>query len=57
MLFAACSKRASTPFSRVICETGEALTDYMDREFRDLPCARIELDEQWQFVGIHSGGC
>jgi IS1 family transposase len=40
---------------RVICETREALADYMDREFRDLPCARIELDEQWQFVGIHSG--
>jgi hypothetical protein len=40
---------------RVIRETGEALTDYMDKEFRDLPCARIELDEQWQFVGIHSG--
>ena len=40
---------------RVIRETGEALTEYMDREFRDLPCARIELDEQWQFVGIHSG--
>jgi IS1 family transposase len=40
---------------RVIRETGEALADYMDKEFRDLPCARIELDEQWQFVGIHSG--
>jgi IS1 family transposase len=40
---------------RVIRETGEALADYMDKEFRDLPCSRIELDEQWQFVGIHSG--
>ena len=41
--------------SRVICETGEAFLNYMDRNFRDLPCARIELDEQWQFVGCHAG--
>jgi hypothetical protein len=40
---------------RVICETGAAFADYMDREFRDLSCLRIELDEQWQFVGCHAG--
>ena len=40
---------------RVIRETGEAFADYMDAEFRDLPCARIEMDEQWQYVGIHAG--
>jgi len=38
---------------RVIAETGEALADYMGREFRDLPCARLEFDEQWQYVGQH----
>ena len=38
---------------RVIKETGEAFLDYMDRNFRDLPCLRIEMDEQWQFVGTH----
>ena len=38
---------------RVIAETGEALADYMDRNFRDLSCQRIEMDEQWQYVGIH----
>jgi len=38
---------------RLIDETGEALADYMDRNFRDLPCQRIEMDEQWQYVGIH----
>lgn len=38
---------------RVIEETGEALADYMDRNFRDLPVARIEMDEQWQYVGKH----
>lgn len=38
---------------RVIRETGEALGDYMDKNFRDLPCKRIEMDEQWQYVGIH----
>src|SRR5436189_5854968 len=40
---------------RVICETGEAFADYMDANFRDLPCVRIELDEQWQYVGCHAG--
>lgn len=38
---------------RVIEETGEAMADYMDRNFRDLPCKRIEMDEQWQYVGVH----
>jgi len=40
---------------RIILETGEAFADYMDANFRDLPCKRIELDEQWQYVGCHSG--
>jgi hypothetical protein len=40
---------------RVIRETGEAFADYMDANFRDLPCLRIEMDEQWQFVGCHAG--
>ena len=31
---------------RVIRETGEAFADYMEANFRDLPCSRIELDEQ-----------
>jgi IS1 family transposase len=38
---------------RVIRETGEAFADYMDANFRDLPCSRIEMDEQWQYVGAH----
>ena len=38
---------------RVIRETGEAFADYMNRNFRDLPCVRIEMDEQWQYVGAH----
>ncbi len=40
---------------RVIRETGEAFADYMSANFRDLPCQRIELDEQWQYVGCHAG--
>jgi IS1 family transposase len=40
---------------RVIQETGEAFAAYMDENFRDLPCQRIELDEQWQYVGCHAG--
>jgi IS1 family transposase len=39
--------------ARVIRETGEAFADYMDKNFRDLPFIRIEMDEQWQFVGAH----
>lgn len=38
---------------RVIEETGEALTDYMSKEFRDLPCDRVAMDEAWQYVGKH----
>src|SRR6266496_4969872 len=38
---------------RVIRETGEAFADYMDKNFRDLPCVRIEMDEQSQYVGAH----
>ena len=40
---------------RLICETGEAFADYMDKELRGLPCKRIEMDEQWQYVGCHAG--
>jgi hypothetical protein len=40
---------------RVIRETGEAFNDYMNTNFRDLPCSRIEMDEQWQYVGAHAG--
>lgn len=38
---------------RVIEETGEALGSYMGENFRDLPCKRVEMDEQWQYVGQH----
>src|SRR5438477_1193310 len=41
--------------TRIIRETGEAFADYMDQNFRDLPCQRIEMDEQWQYVGCHAG--
>ncbi len=48
-------KIGTNTITRVIRETGEAFAEYMDREFRDLPCERIELDEQWQYVGCHKG--
>lgn len=38
---------------RIIEETGEALAHYMITNFRDLPVKRLELDEQWQYVGKH----
>lgn len=40
--------------TRLIRETGEAFADYMDKELRDLPCERVEMDEQWQYVGHHA---
>lgn len=40
---------------RVIRDTGAMFAEYMDKEFRDLSCSRIELDEQWQYVGCHAG--
>lgn len=46
-------KVSKTAVLRVIEETGAALGDYMDSEFRDLPCGRVELDEQWQYVAKH----
>lgn len=48
-------KVGTNTITRVIRETGEAFADYMDKELRDLPCLRIELDEQWQYVGCHKG--
>ena len=48
-------KIGTNTITRVIRETGEAFADYMDKEFRDLPCRRIEMDEQWQYVGCHAG--
>ena len=48
-------KTGKNTITRVIRETGEAFADYMDRNFRDLPCIRIEMDEQWQYVGCHAG--
>ena len=38
---------------RVIEESGEALAIYMSENFRGLPVKRLELDRQWQYVGIH----
>src|SRR5205807_7102566 len=48
-------KIGTNTITRVIRETGEAFADYMDKELRDLPCKRIEMDEQWQYVGAHAG--
>jgi len=48
-------KIGTNSITRVIRETGEAFADYMDKELRDLPCKRIEMDEQWQYVGAHAG--
>lgn len=46
-------KTGTNTIARVIRETGEAFANYMDANLRDLSCKRIELDEQWQYVGAH----
>jgi IS1 family transposase len=38
---------------RIIEETGAALGDYMHKNVREQPVARVEMDEQWQYVGEH----
>lgn len=38
---------------RVIVETGEAMSAYTDKAFRDVPVKRLALDEAWQYCGIH----
>jgi IS1 family transposase len=38
---------------RIIEETGEALGAYMSENFVALNCRRVEMDEQWQYVGKH----
>jgi hypothetical protein len=48
-------KTGTNTITRIIRETGEAFADYMDKELRDLSCCRIEMDEQWQYVGCHAG--
>ena len=48
-------KVGTNTITRLIRETGEAFADYMDKNLRDLSCLRIEMDEQWQYVGCHQG--
>lgn len=46
-------KTGKSTITRVIRESGEALADYMDKNFVGLTSERVEMDEQWQYVGCH----
>jgi IS1 family transposase len=35
---------------KLLRDAGEAFSAYMDRELRNLPCKRLQLDEIWSFV-------
>jgi len=48
-------KSGKGSITRVIRETGEAFGAYMEENLRDLSCKRIEMDEQWQYIGCHAG--
>ena len=45
----ACAARDS--ILRLLVRVGEACAQLMDDEMRDLPCTKLQLDEQWTFVG------
>jgi IS1 family transposase len=36
---------------RLLVRVGDACGRFLNREMQDLPCKRIEVDEQWTFVG------
>lgn len=42
---------AKNTIIKLLAETGEACSEFQDREMVDLPCSVIELDEIWSFVG------
>ena len=37
--------------TKLVCEAGEACSDYQDRYLRNLPCTELQLDEIHSFVG------
>jgi IS1 family transposase len=37
--------------TKLLVETGMAVSDFQDRILRDLPCDKLQLDEIWSFVG------
>src|SRR5207248_4777781 len=45
-------KTGTNTITRVIRETGEAFANYMDRNFRDLPCIRIEMGRAMAVRGV-----
>src|SRR3954470_3595217 len=36
--------------AKLVADAGRACAEYQDRELRDLPCKRVQLDEIWSFV-------
>lgn len=36
---------------KLLVEIGQASSDYMDQNMRNLPCRRLECDEIWAFIG------
>ena len=41
--------------AKLLVDTGKACSAYQDRELRDLPCKRIQVDEIWAFVYAKQG--
>src|ERR1700722_9453270 len=42
---------AKNTIAKLLVELGAACSDYMDQNFRNLKCERIQCDEIWSFVG------
>ncbi|MDD5585760.1 MAG: IS1 family transposase [Alphaproteobacteria bacterium] len=36
--------------AKLLVDAGQACADYMDKNLRDLPCKRLQVDEIWSFV-------
>ncbi|MEY2536497.1 MAG: hypothetical protein QOG67_237 [Verrucomicrobiota bacterium] len=46
-----------TTIMKLLCDLGRACSDYQDKVFRNLSCARIQVDEIWSFVGAKEKNC
>src|SRR5437588_1525570 len=40
-----------TTVSKLLCDLGQACSEYQDKTFRNLKCKRLQCDEIWSFVG------
>lgn len=42
---------------KLLCDLGQACSQYQDKAFRNLPCKRVQCDEIWSFIGAKEKNC